>query len=83
MKKRSFGKLQLNRETLRNLDTGELSLVAGGLTSYGDDCTAACYGNSNASGCPAACQQTATCDCNADWGTVYTYSGLCNGSYGC
>lgn len=63
MKNRTFGKLQLNRETLRHLDTGELERVVGGITSYREDCTTGCYGNSNSSDCVQACQDSATCGC--------------------
>lgn len=66
MKNRTFGKLQLNRETLRHLDNGELERVVGGITSYREDCTTGCYGNSNSSDCVQACAETATCDCNSE-----------------
>lgn len=65
MNKRSFGKLQLNRETLRNLNTGELQQVVGGIGTQLEGCTDGCYGNSNASDCRFACPQTASCDCTS------------------
>lgn len=49
MEKRTFGKLELNRETLRNLTTEEMSQVVGGATEMGCgtgtatcDCTGTC-----------------------------------------
>jgi len=68
MNKRSFGKLQLNRETLRDLTTGELQQVVGGVGTQLEGCTDGCGGNSNASDCRFACPQTASCECNGgDW----------------
>ena len=50
MEKRTFGKLQLNRETLKNLAPDEMSKVVGGCTtdtgtgcgSLSCDCTGTC-----------------------------------------
>jgi len=50
MEKRTFGKLQLNRETLRNLTAEETGMVVGGCTadtmtgcgSVTCDCTGTC-----------------------------------------
>lgn len=78
MNKRSFGKLQLNRETLRDLTTGELQQVVGGVGTQLDGCTDGCGGNSNASDCRFACQQTASCECNGDWPTYPLWSTGCN-----
>lgn len=79
MKKRSFGKLQLNRETLRSLSTGDLEKVVGGAPCTHAD--TGCGDSINYSTC-AQCLDTATCnlDCSGDpalcsvgWCTTYQY----------
>ena len=57
MEKRSFGKLRLTRETLRNLTPDEMNRVVGGITQ---NCTTET--SADHSVCER-CQQTATCDC--------------------
>ena len=72
MTKRTFGKLQLNRETLRNLSTGELEKVAGGVTYI--TCREGCSEGCPPSDYPAVCTQYGcsegdtcfTCICSAE-----------------
>jgi hypothetical protein len=73
MEKRKFGKLQLNRETLRNLTTGELEQVVGAVSQY--HCSDPEYcGTTGESECYYYCQDTATCGCTGLPG------GTCNAS---
>lgn len=79
MKKRSFGKLQLNRETLRNLSTGDLERVVGGAPCTHAD--TGCGDSINYSDC-AQCLETATClDCSGAPGICSV--GWCSGQPGC
>ncbi len=62
MQKR-FGKLQLSRETLKNLTNDEMSKVAGGRTE-GDGCSydfSTCFRCQPTGSCPEECG-TLTCD---------------------
>jgi len=72
MKRRSLGKLRLNRETLRYLNTSKLGQVAGGRTG---DPWEVCTGTAVFSACND-CQDTATCPCTASG----LPGGTCNGS---
>ena len=68
MEKRSFGKLRLTRETLRNLTSEEMSKVVGGRT---ENCTtdtsqafSVCWKCQPTGSCPGECG-TLSCDgCN-------------------
>lgn len=76
MEKRSFGKLQLNRETLRNLTTGELERVVGGTDTQACPDTVAngtCAGSGESFCYP--CIESATCGC-----TNFPGNPGCNGS---
>jgi hypothetical protein len=55
--KRSTRKLTLNRETLRNMNTGELAEAAGGASSPRVSCYIACFPATN-----VACGTAVTCN---------------------
>jgi len=70
MEKKSFGKLQLNRETLRKLTNGELEQVVGGATNYECSNPDYCDPNTAESLCYYECPGTGdtspyTWDCTA------------------
>lgn len=63
MEKRNFGKLQLSRETLKNLSTEEMSKIAGGRTEE-EGCSvwfSTCFRCQPTGSCPGECG-TMTCD---------------------